>query len=226
MRNYSDRRPQWLKPKNHLRIYGTTEVVPFRVCLSLFRLFVVQLPWSPSGSRGVCHNIRAQSRTNYGLPDASAMEILTPKSTRRSTRIRVEIPVSVTSLDRARPFADKCMVLIVSAQGCGFRSSRALQMETPIMISDLPGGGSVTARVANCLPLGSDGKYFLVGASLYTHGNFWGIADAPEDWNVPAQAASAPANGGAASGPMLAGNKNVWPYNVFPEGSKSSPKRK
>ena len=119
------------------------------------------------------------------------MEILTPKLVRRSTRIRVEIPVSVISLDRRRPFAEKCVVLIVSAQGCGFRSSRALPMETPIMISDLPGGGNVTGRVANCLPLGSDGKYFLIGASLYTHGNVWRIADPPEDWNVAAQSDAA-----------------------------------
>ena len=99
------------------------------------------------------------------------MEVFTPKAARRSTRIRVEIPVSITSLDRMRPFAEPCVLLVVSAQGCGFRSSRALQLETPIMINDLPGGGSVTARVANCLPLGKDGRHFLIGAALYTHGN-------------------------------------------------------
>ncbi|HVH78285.1 MAG TPA: hypothetical protein VM782_02755, partial [Stellaceae bacterium] len=76
--------------------------------------------------------------------------------------------MSVTSLDRRRSFAEKCMVLVVSAQGCGFRSSRALQMETPVMINDLPGGGSVTGHVANCLPLGHDG--FLIGVSLDTQG--------------------------------------------------------
>jgi hypothetical protein len=148
------------------------------------------------------------------------MEILTPKATRRSTRIRVEIPVSVTSLDRTRPFAEKCMVLVVSAQGCGFRSSRALQMETPIMISDVPGGGSVTARVANCLPLGNDGKFFLIGVALYTHGNVWGIANPPEDWNVGAQSAdsSNPANSDTESSPKLTVNKKVWPYNLFSEG--------
>ncbi len=79
------------------------------------------------------------------------------------------------------------MLLVVSAQGCGFRSSEELQVETPLMLSGLPGGGSVTARVANCLPLGNDGKYFLIGASLYTHGNVWGIADPPEDWGVAAK---------------------------------------
>ncbi|MGA8342593.1 MAG: hypothetical protein WB781_11710 [Candidatus Sulfotelmatobacter sp.] len=156
------------------------------------------------------------------------MEILTPKVTRRSTRIRVEIPVSVTSLDRRRPFAEKCSVLIVSAQGCGFRSSRALQMETPIMMSDLPGGGSVTGRVANCLPLGNDGKYFLIGVALYTHGNVWGIADPPVDWNVAADSSPAPtaAKSDTESLPKLSVNKRVWPYNLFSEGVEAHPGRK
>lgn len=156
------------------------------------------------------------------------MEVVTANAIRRSTRLRVEIPVSVTSLDRLRPFVEKCMVVIVSAQGCGFRSTRALQIETPIMLSDLPGGGSVTARVANCLPLGSDGKFFLIGASLYTHGNVWGIADAPEDWNAAAQATPAPptANSAAARTPSLTVNKKAWPYNLFPESAEAHPGRK
>src|ERR1035437_7898837 len=131
------------------------------------------------------------------------MEVLTSKATRRSTRIRVEIPVSVISLDRTKPFGERCVVLIVSAQGCGFRSSEALQLETPIMLSELPGGGSVTARVVNCLPLGNDGKYFLIGASLYTHGNVWGIADPPEDWSVaaPGDPTPSPASPAPASAP-------------------------
>jgi hypothetical protein len=156
------------------------------------------------------------------------MEIVTASAIRQSTRLRVEIPVSVTSLDRLRPFVEKCVIVVVSAQGCGFRSSRALQIETPIMLSDLPGGGSVTARVANCLPLGSDGKYFLIGASLYTRGNVWGIADAPEDWNVAAQGTPAlpSANSAAAGAPLLTVNKKVWPYNLFLEGAEAHPGRK
>lgn len=147
------------------------------------------------------------------------MEVQTPKATRRSTRIRVEIPASVTSLDRMRPFAEQCMVLIVSAQGCGFRSSQALQLETPIMLTGLPGGASVTARVANCLPLGNDGKSFLIGAALYTHGNVWQIADPPKDWNDAASSGPAPSAANlAASGPQLTVNNKVWPYNLFAEG--------
>jgi hypothetical protein len=160
------------------------------------------------------------------------MYILTPKATRRSTRIRVEIAVSVTSLDRQRPFAEKCTVLVASAQGCGFRSSRALQMETPIMIADLPGGASVTARVANCLPLGNDGKYFLIGAALYTHGNVWAIANPPEDWNVKARGAAAGASVGTLGNddpqtlPKNTAKKKAWPYNLASEGVAVRPKRK
>src|SRR6202049_4730904 len=144
------------------------------------------------------------------------MEVTTaPQVARRSTRVRVHIPLTVTSLDRLCPFAERCEVIIVSAQGCGFRSSRALQVGTPILLSDLPGNKTVTGCVASCLPLGSDGKHFLIGASLYTHGNVWGIADAPEDWNVAAQATPAPptANSAAARTPVLTVNKKAWPYN-------------
>ena len=160
------------------------------------------------------------------------MEVLTTKATRRSTRLRVEIPVSVISLDRRRPFGEKCMVLVVSAQGCGFRASEALQVETPIMLSELPGGGSVTARVANCVPMGSDGKYFLIGASLYTHGNVWGIANPPEDWNLAAKndpvpkAPSSSATTATESAPKLTVQKKSWPYNLFSEGAETHPGRK
>ena len=143
------------------------------------------------------------------------MEVLTPKATRRSTRLRVEIPITVTSLDRLRPFAEKCVALVVSGQGCGFRSSRALQLETPIFLSDLPGGGSVTARVASCLPLGTDGQHYLIGVALYTHGNVWGIADPPADWDCSAQADSA--TGAASKAEPVASrrsSKHSWPYNL------------
>jgi len=158
------------------------------------------------------------------------MEVLTPKTARRSTRIRVEIPVSVTSLDRMRPFAEHCTVLVVSAQGCGFRSTKPLQLETPIMINDLPGGGSVTARVANCVPLGDDGKYFLIGAALYTHGNVWGIADPPEDWSLAAKSdpvrPATDSTSVAPKAPQLTVQKKTWPYNLFEEGGEAHPGRK
>ncbi|HEY6338269.1 MAG TPA: hypothetical protein VIW68_07225 [Candidatus Sulfotelmatobacter sp.] len=170
------------------------------------------------------------------------MEVQTPKATRRSTRLRVEIPVTVTSLDRRRPFSENCEAILVSAQGCGLRSPRGLPAETPIMIGDLPSGGSVTARVANCLPLGSDGKYFLIGAALYTHGNFWGIADPPEDWNAaapqgphdsrlsnPPPAPGVESDSASVKSPQISSpptSKKAWPYNIFATGNEAPLGRK
>ena len=158
------------------------------------------------------------------------MEVTTaPQVTRRSTRVRVHIPLTVTSLDRLRPFAERCEVIIVSAQGCGFRSSRALQIGTPIFLTDLPGNKTVTGCVASCLPLGSESKQFLVGASLYTHGNVWGIANPPADWNPGSEATAA---GGPAPSPSAANisptasHKKTWPYNRFSAKGEAHPAKK
>jgi hypothetical protein len=152
------------------------------------------------------------------------MEILTPKATRRCTRLRVEIPVIVTSMDRTHPFSDECVALVVSPQGCGFRASQALPLETPVLLGDLPAGGSATGRVASCLPLGNDGKQFLIGVALYNHGNVWGITNPPEDWNTtsPAGATAAP------GGPEKSANKGntTWPYNRFSGQGEAHPGRK
>lgn len=158
------------------------------------------------------------------------MEVLTPKTTRRSTRLRVEIPISVMSMDRRRAFSESCVLVVVSAQGCGFRSPRPLQLETPVLLSGLPGGGSVTAWVANCVPLGADGRQFLIGAALYTHGNVWGIANPPEDWKIAAESSPAaqprPSSSAAATAGAVAVNKKQWPYNLFDESNETHPKRK
>jgi hypothetical protein len=148
------------------------------------------------------------------------MEIFTPKTTRRSTRLRVQIPMTVTSLDRKHPFCGECVALVVSLQGCGLRAEQALPIETPVLLSDLPGGGSASARVANCLPLGDDGKYFLIGVSLYNQGNVWGIVDPPEDWSVDS------ASKAVSVGDAAVKSKDAWPYSLFSGRSEAHPNRK
>jgi hypothetical protein len=151
------------------------------------------------------------------------MEVSTTKAIRRSTRVRVEIPVTVTSMDRKHPFSAECVALVVSAQGCGFRASQALPIETPVLLNDLPGGGSVSGRVANCLPLGNDRKFFLIGVSLYNHGNVWGIANPPEDWNSVPDPGTGPVNGASNAETK---NKGAWPYNLFSSRGEAHPGRK
>ena len=158
------------------------------------------------------------------------MEVTTaPQVARRSTRVRVRIPLTVTSLDRLRPFAERCEVIIVSAQGCGFRSSRALQIGTPIFLTDLPGNKTVTGCVASCLPLGSESKHFLVGASLYTHGNVWGIANPPADWHAGSEATTAAGPVPSPSAPNIAPTASpnkTWPYNRFSAKGEAHPGKK
>lgn len=127
--------------------------------------------------------------------------------------MRVEIPMMVTSLDRMRPFAEKCVALVVSPHGCGFRSSRPLPVGTPVLLGQLSGGSSVTARVANCLPLGSGGQHFLIGASLYTHGNVWKIATPPADWDETTEGTQEPPRG-------------AWPYKPAAAAREAQPGRK
>ena len=133
------------------------------------------------------------------------MDVLTPKAMRRSTRLRVEIPLTLTSMDRRHPLSAECVALVVSPQGCGVRASQALPLETPVFLGDLPGGATASGRVASCLPLGNDGKHFLIGVCLYNSGNVWGIANPPEDWNCP------PAKPSTQNSNQ---KKEVWPYSL------------
>jgi hypothetical protein len=154
----------------------------------------------------------------------SDMEVFTPKSTRRSTRLRVEIPVILTSMDRRHPVSAECTALVVSPQGCGLRATQGLPLETPVLLGELPGGAGASGHVVSCLPLGADGKYFLIGISLYNPGNVWGVTNPPADWDcLPAKANAAAAAGDA---PAASNNKGEWPYNLFAGHSETRSGRK
>ena len=142
------------------------------------------------------------------------MDVLTPKAVRRSTRLRVEIPLTLTSMDRRHPLSAECVALVVSPQGCGVRTTQALPIETPVLLAGLPGGATASGRVASCLPLGNSNRYFLIGVSLYNSGNVWGITNPPDDWNCPPSA-----NGSTRK-------KESWPYNLGAENLKSQLRRR
>jgi hypothetical protein len=137
------------------------------------------------------------------------------------TRVRVEIPVRLTTLSPAPLFAEQSHTLVVNPQGCGVKLSKALDPGTRVLLDGLPGGGQATARVANCLPLGSDGKAFLLGLALETPGNIWGIQKGPADWEIPEAAPVAPA--APAEDPI---KKKNWPYSKFSAKGEAHPGRK
>ena len=139
---------------------------------------------------------------------------------RRMTRVRWEIPIRVTSLNAGHPFAERGQTLVVNPQGCGVRLSCALEVGTAVQLDGLPGVGSVTARVANCLALGTDGKFWLVGLALNEPGNVWGVQSPPADWGT-ASARILPS--AATPDPK---KKQNWPYSQFSRKGEFHPGRK
>jgi len=142
-----------------------------------------------------------------------------PGAPRRMTRLRVEVPVRLATLAPAEVYAEQSHTLVVNPQGCGIRLSRALEPGTRVLLDGLPGGAHAHARVANCLPLGTDGKAFLVGLALETPGNVWGIQKTPADW----EEAAVPSPVQATEDPI---KKKNWPYSMFSQKGEAHPGRR
>ncbi|HUJ96332.1 MAG TPA: PilZ domain-containing protein [Terriglobales bacterium] len=109
----------------------------------------------------------------------------TPKAApqnRRSTRVKAQIPLCVSSVDPSVTFSEHCHTLVVNLQGCGVRLSQPLGSGVAVLLDELPSGQTATAHVANAVPLGANKKYWLVGLALDEPGNVWGIHPAPADW--------------------------------------------
>lgn len=140
------------------------------------------------------------------------------QSPRRSTRIRAQIPLRVSSLDPSFPFSERCYTVVINTEGCGVRLASPLEPGLAISLDDLPGGKTRTARVANCVALGTEGKYWLVGLALDEPGqNIWCLHPAPADWE------SAPHPVAAIPAPK---KTNEWPYSVFSSRGEAHPGRK
>ena len=142
----------------------------------------------------------------------------TYKVPRRWTRVRAQIPIWVVSVDPADPVREHCHTLVVNPEGCGVRLTRSLKPGLKVLLDQLPGGKSAPARVANCVPLGTEGKYWLVGLALEQHGNIWCIHPAPADWGPDAQPASATV--------PLPKKESEWPFSVFSTKGEAHPGRR
>ena len=108
----------------------------------------------------------------------------TQHAIRRSTRLPLEVPVLVTSLNAAVPFSEPCNTTLVNAHGCGLIAARALAQGTQVRLEIVSAKRHTTARVGEVVPLGGDPETWLVGLELDVPGNFWGIEYAPSDWKI------------------------------------------
>ena len=123
------------------------------------------------------------------------------QSTRRSTRVRLELKVLLTALNSATQ--EHCQTVVVNPQGCGLRTGSPLEPGSPVCISELPGDRSMTGVVANCVPLGAGGAFWLVGVAFDEPADVWGIQSPPADWGPHAEEAT-----GASA-------KKTWPYSEY-----------
>jgi hypothetical protein len=103
---------------------------------------------------------------------------------RRSTRLPLEVPVLITSLDPAEPFSEQCNTTLVNAHGCGLIVPRTIAHGIHVRLEIVSAKRHTRARVAEVVPLGGDPETWLVGLELEVPGNFWGIEYAPSDWKI------------------------------------------
>jgi len=114
---------------------------------------------------------------------------------RRSTRLPLEVPVLVTSLDPAVAFSEPCNTTLVNAHGCGLISQHEIARGLRVRLEIVSAKRHTTAVAAEVVPLGGDPATWLVGLELEVPGNFWGIEYAPADWKtdeIPLPAAAQP----------------------------------
>jgi hypothetical protein len=115
----------------------------------------------------------------------------TPSAIRRSTRLPLEVPVRITSLNPAVPFSEQCNTTLVNAHGCGLVAPRVIAQGIQVRLEIVSAKRSATAHVGEVVPLGGDPETWLVGLELDAPGNFWGIDYAPSDWKIAEGASSA-----------------------------------
>jgi hypothetical protein len=101
---------------------------------------------------------------------------------RRSTRLPLEIPVRVSSVDPKVKFAQDCTTVTVSAHGCGVISPGQLASGTRVELEIVADKKKAVAKVLEVVPLNDEKTSWLLGMELEHPGNFWGIKYAPADW--------------------------------------------
>ena len=100
---------------------------------------------------------------------------------RRSSRVAMKMPITISSLEPTAQFLEECETLVVSAHGCSLRSPIKLEPGFPLQFR-LNDGRETTAHVVDCKPIGTNQAGWRLAAKLDHPDNFWGQKSWPEDW--------------------------------------------
>jgi len=102
---------------------------------------------------------------------------------RRSSRVPIQVPIHVTSLEPNSRFSEVCETLVVSAHGCALHLPVPLNAGSALHLHTKE-GRQATAYVVGCQPIGSNGSGWRLGARLDHPDNVWGLDACPADWRV------------------------------------------
>ena len=105
----------------------------------------------------------------------------TPTSLRRSSRVPVNVPILVTSMEPGSRFSEVCETMEVNAHGCSMRSHVKLDAGVVVHFHSKD-GRETTAKVLYCQPLNSAQEGWRLAARLDRPENFWGLKTFPQDW--------------------------------------------
>ncbi len=111
-------------------------------------------------------------------------------TSRRSSRLPIQVPVYVTSLEPNSPFSEVCQTLVVNAHGCALRFPIKLKAGSLLNLHSQE-GRQAKAYVVVCQPMGSDGEGWRLGARFDQPDNFWGLETCPVDWRTVDREANA-----------------------------------
>ena len=104
-----------------------------------------------------------------------------PAALRRSSRVPINVPILVTSMEPGTRFSEVCETLVVNAHGCAMRSPVKLDAGVLLHFHSKE-GRETTAKVIICQPLDSDRASWQLAARLDRPENFWGLTTCPSDW--------------------------------------------
>lgn len=102
---------------------------------------------------------------------------------RRSHRVVLAVPITVTGESEAEPFCEDTRTLVVNAHGALIALSAPVRVGQQLRVISRPHGETQSCRVAHVGP--ADGGEARVGIEFLDPApHFWRIAFPPEDWSA------------------------------------------
>src|ERR1051326_2330132 len=88
-----------------------------------------------------------------------------PSVLRRSSRVKMNLPILVTSTEQQPSFSEVCETMMVNAHGCSLRAANKLEAGAPVQFQTKDGNWTM-AHIVDCQPLNHGQTSWMLGAKL------------------------------------------------------------